>query len=219
MFFDAGSQSQSIIVRVFDDSGLPVAGLNAAGMPVVKAAKAGAFAAVTIALVNLSAATDAWTEGGLWGYGDGTYRIDIPNSLLADPGRVTIWGEASGKRLEADTIQVGLLAAIAALITAIKSKTDNLPADPAAVGSQMDLVDTPNVAAIDELVAAIFAGGELDGFGLQEALRLILAALVGKISGLPTNEILTRAIDDSKVRITSNQDADGNITGITLDAS
>ncbi|HEY0982386.1 hypothetical protein [Schlesneria sp.] len=233
MFFETGVQSQSIVARVFDDTGLPVAGLNAAGMPTVKAVRAGAFAAVTIGLVNLASATDAWTEGGLWSYGDGTYRIDLPNSIFASPGRVTIWGEASGKRLDVDTIEVGVLAAIGTAVTAIansltaigvivaavKDKTDNLPFEPAAVGSQMDLVADPNAAAIGAIVDAVFAGGSIDGADLQGVLRLIAAAVIGKVSGLPGTSIAQRAIDDSKVRISVVQDANGNVTSVTTDAS
>jgi hypothetical protein len=43
------------------------------------------------------------------------------------------------------------LAALKTLIDAIGAKTTNLPANPAAVGSQMDLVNTPNATAIAAL--------------------------------------------------------------------
>ncbi len=44
-------------------------------------------------------------------------------------------------------------------IAAIKAKTDNLPASPAAVGSQMDLVNAPNSTALTAFATAVWAAG------------------------------------------------------------
>lgn len=104
-------------------------------------------------------------------------------------------------------------------IGAIKAKTDNLPANPAAVGSVMDLVDSPNATAIAAIVSAIMNGGSIDGASLQGVLRLIAAAVVGKVAGLPGTSITQRAIDDSKVRLSLTLDSDGNITAVTTDAT
>lgn len=107
----------------------------------------------------------------------------------------------------------------AANIAAIKDKTDNLPANPAAVGSQMDLVNAPNATAIGAVVSAIFAGGSIDGYSLAGVLKLIAAAVIGKVAGLPGTSITQRAINDSKTRLTLTLDADGNITAVTADAT
>lgn len=66
----------------------------------------------------------------------------------------------------------------------------------------------------------LLAGGDIDGFTVEETLKLCLAALTGKLSGAATAEITIRAADDSKSRIVAAVDTDGNRTDITtLDAS
>lgn len=56
----------------------------------------------------------------------------------------------------------------------IKAKTDNIPASPAAVGSQMDLVDAPNATA----VSAIQAGLSLDATVAKDATVMKAASYV-----------------------------------------
>ena len=68
-------------------------------------------------------------------------------------------------------------------------------------------------------VASILAGGDVDGFTLEQALKLILAALAGKLSGAATTAVAIRAADDSKDRITATVTADGDRTAVTLDAA
>lgn len=52
---------------------------------------------------------------------------------------------------------------------------------------------------------------------MQEAMRLILAALTGKLSGAATTTVTIRDADDTKNRIVATVDADGNRTAVTLD--
>jgi len=114
-----------------------------------------------------------------------------------------------------------------ASITGIKAKTDNLPASPAAVGSQMDLVNAPNATAVTALqsglstltVADIIAGISEGSLDLQEILRIILAALAGKASGAGTTTITFRDQADTKNRIAATVDASGNRSAVTLDGS
>jgi hypothetical protein len=63
------------------------------------------------------------------------------------------------------------------------------------------------------------AGGVEVGFTLRESLRLILAALAGKLSGAATTTVTIRAANDLKPRITATVDADGNRSSLVLDAS
>lgn len=63
------------------------------------------------------------------------------------------------------------------------------------------------------------AGGTVDGYSLYEALRLILSACVGKLSGAQTATVVFRDAADSKNRITATVDAGSNRTAVTLDAS
>lgn len=73
-----------------------------------------------------------------------------------------------------------------------------------------------NTAAI---ATAVLAAGDVDGFTLEETLKLCLAALAAKLSGAGTTTITIRAADDSKDRITATVDASSNRTAVTLDAA
>ena len=68
-------------------------------------------------------------------------------------------------------------------IAAIKAKTDNLPANPAAVGSQMDLVNAPNATAL----AAI--GAKVEAMVLDDGdATALLAAIAAKVEEFLVNE-------------------------------
>lgn len=101
--------SQSIDIRIVDDSGLPVTGLVAATMPTLTYSKAGANADVTITPVDLASLATAWTSSGVKERGSGVYRLDLPNAMLTTQTRVTIRGEDTGKRVICPTIDVGML--------------------------------------------------------------------------------------------------------------
>jgi hypothetical protein len=68
-----------------------------------------------------------------------------------------------------------------------------------------------------EVAAAVLAAGDIDGYSLEEAHKLQLAALAGEVSGAATTTVVIRAADDSKARITATVDADGNRSALTLD--
>lgn len=93
-------------------------------------------------------------------------------------------------------------------VAAIKAKTDNLPAAPAAVGDIPS--SSANAAAV---LAAIVEGPET----LAELLRLMRAALLGKSDGFPAGPAHFRDRADTKNRITATVDADGNRTSVSTD--
>lgn len=53
----------------------------------------------------------------------------------------------------------------------------------------------------------------------QEVMRLILAALAGKLTGAGTSTVTIRDTTDSKDRIVATVDSNGNRSAVTLDAS
>ncbi len=63
------------------------------------------------------------------------------------------------------------------------------------------------------------AAGVETGMTPRQALRLMLAALVGKLSGAATTTISIRDTGDSKNRVVATVDADGNRAAVTLDAT
>jgi hypothetical protein len=54
---------------------------------------------------------------------------------------------------------------------------------------------------------------------LRQAVRLIRAAAVGKLSGAATTEITIRDAADTKARITATVDSNGNRSAVTTDAT
>jgi hypothetical protein len=97
-------------------------------------------------------------------------------------------------------------------VAAIKAKTDNLPASPAAVGD-IPTADDNADALLDR------AAGVETGFTLRQAMRILLAVLAGKASGLNTTTATFRDMADSKDRVSAMIDTDGNRSAVTLDAS
>lgn len=106
-------------------------------------------------------------------------------------------------------------------VAAIKAKTDNLPASPAAEGSAMTLateaIDADALAAnaVDKILDEVVEGS----LTMRQVLRLTLAALTGKAAGGGTTTITFRDNADSKNRISATVDASGNRTAVTLDGS
>lgn len=111
--------------------------------------------------------------------------------------------------------------------TTVKTATDvetrvaelqaRLPADPASASGSFTLTSgerTTLAGAILDL-----ANGVETGRTLRQALRLILAALAGKLSGAATATITIRDSNDGKNRIVATVDADGNRTAVTYDVS
>jgi len=83
---------------------------------------------------------------------------------------------------------------------------------------RVTLVDTTTANTDQLTTTAILASGDVDGFSLEETLKLLLSAL-SKISGAATTTNTFRAADDSKNRITATVDANGNRSAVTFDAS
>lgn len=105
------------------------------------------------------------------------------------------------------------LSTIDTVVDAIKAKTDNLPASPAATG------DIPSATASAD--AFLDRADAIEtGLTPRGALRLASAALAGKVSGADANApVFRNAVADSKDRITATTDATGNRTAVTVDAS
>lgn len=73
---------------------------------------------------------------------------------------------------------------------------------------------------LSDISTEIFNSTDIEtGITFQEALRIVLAALAGEISGAGTNTITIRDVNDTKDRITATVDASGNRTAVTVDGS
>lgn len=77
-------------------------------------------------------------------------------------------------------------------------------------------LNDPTAAAI---ATEILAAGDVDGYSIEETLKLCLAALAGKLSGAAGTTVTIRSADDSANRIVATVDSNGNRTAVTLDAT
>lgn len=69
------------------------------------------------------------------------------------------------------------------------------------------------------LAASLLDNEDIEtGYSLREALRLILAAVAGKVSGAGTATITIRSATDGSNRIVATVDSNGNRTAVTLNA-
>lgn len=57
------------------------------------------------------------------------------------------------------------------------------------------------------------------GYSMRESLRLMLAAMAGKVSGAETSTVILRDVNDTKNRIVATVDGNGNRTAVTHDTS
>lgn len=145
-------------------------------------------------------------------------------------------------------LQTGLATAASLATTdgkvdAINAKTTNLPSDPAdesliiaATDAIMSRLGAPAGASVSADIAAIAAvsaptanqnadalldrvDGIETGFTLRQVMRLVSAVLAGKASGLDSNTAVYRDLGDTKNRIVSTVDGEGNRTDVVKDVS
>ena len=69
----------------------------------------------------------------------------------------------------------------------------------------------------DDLVNAMLTATIETGLNTEDILRLIAAAMFGKVSGAGTSNIVFRDTNDTKNRIEANVDVSGNRISVTLD--
>lgn len=87
------------------------------------------------------------------------------------------------------------------------------------------LVDTSTtipaqITSLNNLSAAdILAAGDVDGYTIEETLKLVLASAAGTLSGAATTTVIIQAADGSKARLTATVDSDGNRTLVTKDVT
>jgi hypothetical protein len=163
-------------------------------LPASPAATGDIPSAASIADAVWDEATAGHTTGGTFGE---QLKSDV-DAILADTNELqTDW--VNGGRLDL-------------IIDAINAKTTNLPASPAATG------DIPAASTIATAVLDV-ANGIETSITPREALRLILAACAGKLSGAATTTVTIRNVGDTKDRLVATVDSDGNRTAISTDVT
>lgn len=71
----------------------------------------------------------------------------------------------------------------------------------------------------ESLASAVMNSSVETGYNLEAALRLILSAVAGKLSGAPGTTITIKNITDGTNRIVATVDSNGNRTAVTYDVS
>lgn len=72
----------------------------------------------------------------------------------------------------------------------------------------------------ENLAAQLLDNNDIEtGYSLREAMKLVLAALAGKVSGGGTTTITIRDVNDGKNRITATVDSNGNRTAVSYNVS
>lgn len=169
------------------------------------------------ALGDAGAAGDPWNTALPGAYGAGT-----AGKIVGDNINATISSRATQTSVddlptnaELATSQAAADDATLAAIAALNNLSQ------ANVRSAVGLASANLDDQFDAIPAALLDlvdGVETD-ITLREALRLVLSALVGKLSGAATTTVTIRDANDTTDRITATVDADGNRSAVTLDAS
>ena len=95
---------------------------------------------------------------------------------------------------------------------------------PVAAGARIACRTAGSTAGADTIAVSLLCINQadlvpienIDGYTPEESLRLILAALVGKLSGAATTTVTIRDAADTKNRIVATVDDDGNRSAVTL---
>lgn len=151
-------------------------------------------------------------------------RIDVASSTLGTAAELAKVPKSDGtvgwNATARAQIQQEAEDALAAYDPPTKAELD-AAVSPLATETNATMNRTTITSAVDALptLSEFLDGGDVDGYTLEQALKLILAACAGKLSGAATTTNVVRAADDSKARITATCDSDGNRTAVTLDAT
>lgn len=148
------------------------------------------------ALAAAGSAGDPWSTPLPGSYGSGTAGYIVGNNLNA---------AVSSRLASADYTAPDNTG-----IAAIKAKTDNLPASPAAVGSQMDLVDAPNataVTAIQSGLSTLSAGDVADAVWDESTTSHTSSGTFGRLLNLLRRLLFNRQVDSGNS--VENFDDDG----------
>ena len=127
-------------------------------------------------------------------------------------GAVTAAGDVNSASMTGKGNLSKVLTGTSELTDALLSASGDMSGDIIVAG---ELLTTTNVA--QSILDAI--NGVEDGLTVREALKLISAALAGKVSGAGGSTVTIRDVADTKDRIVATVDSNGNRTAITRDVT
>lgn len=142
----------------------------------------------------------------------GSLSISVSNALLAAAAGAVASGSMT------ITVSDALAGAIFS-VTAGSTMAISPDSDITAIG-HMDAEAGGATPLSPEGLAAAVLSSEIEvGYSLEQALKLILSAVAGKVSGADTTTITIKNILDNKNRIVATVDSNGNRTSLTYDVS
>lgn len=124
MVIKPGSTSVSFRIQITTDAGLPVTGLVAATFPALSYIRDKEAIVAITPLTDLTLITSAFTANGVKEYGNGYYRVDVPNAAWTTASNVILSGETTDKRVIAEPVEVKDLAIEIADAVLIRSVTN-----------------------------------------------------------------------------------------------
>lgn len=148
---------------------------------------------------------------------NGYYLVPLDTADTDTPGRLRVAVSKAGAR----PVVMDLMVLTANVYDSLVPASDKLQVDVEEIGPAM--IDAAAIAtdAGTELANALLdqAAGVETGLTVRQALRVIAAALCGKLSGAAGTTVTIRNTADSKNRIVATVDASGNRSAVTLDGT
>jgi len=156
--------------------------------------------------------TDVLTDTGTTIPGTITTMQGNVTDILTDTG-TTIPATITTMQGDVDNILVDTGTTIPGTITTMQGNVTDILTD---TGTTLPA----SIAGLNDITVAEIKAGIADGtYDLEEMLRLIFSSCCAKVSGGGTTTITFRDGPDTKDRITTTVDTNGNRTGTTLDGT
>lgn len=162
----------------------------------------------TLTIVVLNAQLDQIVSGS----GSSSMAISVSNAALAAAAGATASGSMT---ISVDDALCGAIFSVTASSTlAIAADNKTLTA----LGHMEAEAGGATPLSPEGLSTELLDNQDIEtGYSLREALRLILSALAGKVSGAGTSTITIRSVTDGTNRIVATVDSNGNRSSVTLD--
>ena len=180
--------------------------------------------ATSLATTNTSVATILTRIPSAFSFTSGNVNANVQASAASLSFNLTgnVAGNLSGSVgsvASVGNIQSGL--ATTAGLASLSSQVGS----PMQAGAQVDLISAPNSTAMTAIANAILdQANAIDPSGaaantLRQAIRLVVAAVCGYVSGADTSTNVIKDTSNTKNRIVATTDVSGDRTAITYDAS
>jgi hypothetical protein len=145
-----------------------------------------------------------------------TYEVHVADTALLTYGDLQGWRGAAPNALVAGRVD-GFAGALAAGVVEAASFAAGA-IDAAALAADAVGAAELSAAAANKIADALLdrANGVETNYTARQALRLILAACAGKLSGAATATVTIRDVNDAVDRVVATVDASGNRSAVTL---